>query len=557
MNISYKPPEELKSMESGILGAFLCGSQLPDFVVPEIFYNSRNRIICKAVLELKKNKITPDILTVSKHLRETGNIDNVGGAGYIASLTNDTPLESVIPYYTKTISDEYEKRRLHTMLAQSLEDLEKGKRDVSEIVNGLNTDLKNTVSTGTDNGFYFQKIGELQSKAPSWLVDRLLERNSFSCLFGDPESGKSFFAIELGACVATGTPFYGLPVKHPGPVIYIAGEGTSGLKRRFDAWSIARRVSLKDAPLYLNHGAVSLIDHSLMLPVVNALEGLVTTIKQPPALVILDTWSRVLGGDDSAPSDAAAGVAALDSLRDRFGNFAAMVIHHCGNGDKNRSRGWSGLRASVDTELIANRGADRILRLSCTKAKDTDPIEPMAFEFHTVELGIVDDDGVPVNSAVLDRIGWTSPEITENKPRGKNQTLALDVLKRIASETKGSEGNNGVSLEKWKETCKEVGLDRSQFWYAQKGLEKNGIIQTKDGSAFLGVGLDVGFRGVLYTPPNPSNVSNACTPVGNSTIPTLSNVSNASEKKANAKKSQAPPVSAPSPEAGDVGFDIW
>ena len=72
------------------------------------------------------------------------------------------------------------------------------------------------------------------------------------------------------------------------------------------------------------------------------------------------------------------------------------------------------------------------------------------------------------------------------------------------------------------------GLNRCQFFDAKEGLIKNGFIQINDGIVrCIGVGLDVGIRGLLYSPPNPSNVSNACTPVGNLSNPTLSNVSNA------------------------------
>jgi RecA-family ATPase len=199
-------------------------------------------------------------------------------------------------------------------------------------------------------GFRFERVGGMEAKASSWLVQGLLETGSFSCLFGDPGAGKSFLAIELAACVATGTPFYGLQVKHPGPVVYLAGEGRAGLVRRFRAWSIARGVPLEDAPLFLNSGAVSLIDDASMVSVVKALKSLIKELDRTPALAILDTWSRTLGGDDSAPSDAAAGVAALDALRGRFDNFAALVVHHEGH-TKGRGRGWSGLRAAVDTEF--------------------------------------------------------------------------------------------------------------------------------------------------------------------------------------------------------------
>jgi hypothetical protein len=305
-----------------------------------------------------------------------------------------------------------------------------------------------------NNGFQFVRIDSLHVRPPSWLVKGLIETDCFGCLYGDPVAGKSFIAIELSLCVATGTPFYDLPVKK-GPVIFLAGEGQPGLVRRFKAWSIARHVSINGAPLYINRGSVSLIDGDSMIPVIQALERLILEIWQPPALVILDTWSRVLGGDDSAPSDAAAGVAALDDLRARFGNFAAIVVHHEGH-TKGRGRRWSGIRVAVDVELRAERGADGIVRLECTKCTKAKDTEPMAFHFASVDLQINDDEGNAVTSAVLTPAAWTPvPEAGAKKPPiGKNQALALDVLKRLETEA----GKEPILLDRWRDECKAEGI---------------------------------------------------------------------------------------------------
>jgi hypothetical protein len=333
-----------------------------------------------------------------------------------------------------------------------------------ELIKGIRKDAV-SLESSTSGGFQFARIDSLKVRPPSWLVKGLMETDSFGCLYGDSGAGKSFLAIELAACIATGTPFYGIPAK-PGPLIYLAGEGQSGLARRFRAWSIARGVSLDGALLYTNQKPLSRIDKNSMLDVIQALERLILEIGRPPALAVLDTWSRVLGGDDSAPSDAAAGVAAFDDLCSRFGNFAALIVHHEGH-TKGRGRGWSGLRAAVDVELRAEQGIDGVVRLECTKAKDIEPIGPMAFHFSTVELGLNDDEGNMVKSAVLTPFGWTpAPEASIKKPVGKNQALAMDVLKQLSA------GNESVALDAWREACKEAGLDRSQFWYVKSGMEK-------------------------------------------------------------------------------------
>jgi hypothetical protein len=271
-----------------------------------------------------------------------------------------------------------------------------------------------TQAPDRSGGFQFERVDGMEVRASSWLVQGLLETDSFSCLFGDP-------------------------------------------------------------------GAVSLIDDVSMVSVVKALKVLIKELGRPPALAILDTWSRTLGGDDSAPSDAAAGVAALDALRGWFDNFAVLVVHHEGH-TKGRGRGWSGLRAAVDMEFRAERGKDDLLRLECTKSKDTKPVDPMAFQFVGVALGITDEEGYPFTSAVLNRVDWIPvPEATGNKPAGKNQSLALDVLKRLEAEVRENRGDEGrVSLDWWREECKTEGIVRQCFYDVRVSLEKAGKIKVQD-----------------------------------------------------------------------------
>jgi KaiC/GvpD/RAD55 family RecA-like ATPase len=394
----------------------------------------------------------------------------------VAALT-DGVFPSQIEYLTETLVKRYRDWKYETAIKFAAENI--GKKPTDWIVQDLQNKLE-AQAPDPGGGFRFERVGGMEVKASSWLVQGLLETDSFSCLFGDPGARKSFLAIELAACVATGMPFYGFEVKHPGPVIYIVGEGRTGLIRRFRTWSIARRVSLADAPLFLNSGAVSLIDDVSMVSVVKALKVLVKELGRPPVLAILDTWSRTLGGDDSAPSDAAAGVAALDALRARFDNFATLVVHHEGH-QKGRGRGWSGLRAAVDAEFRAERGKDDLLRLENTKAKDIRPVDPMAFQFAGVDLGITDEEGNPFTSAVLNTVDWTAPEAADKKPVGKNQALALDILKRLETEARKNRGEEGrVSLDWWRDECKPDGIVRQRFYDVRVSLEKAGKIKVQD-----------------------------------------------------------------------------
>ena len=432
----------------------------------------------KQFFEQLRGKGNPTAQDIRNAAAATGNIAEIIPEilSYAAGMGIDAAAELAdLTQARETANEENATREAAASLAEKSGALvtETDPEKRRELLKGIRKDV---VSLEPSNGgtFQFVRIDSLKVQPPTWLVKRLIETNSFGCLYGDPGTGKSFIGIELSSCVVTGTPFYGLPVKK-GPVIYLAGEGQSGLARRLRAWSIMRDVSLEGAAFYTNSKPLSLIDNNSMVNVVQALERLVMEIGRPPALAILDTWSRVLGGDDSAPSDAAAGVAALDDIRARFGNFAALIIHHEGH-TKGRGRGWSGLRAAVDVEFRAELGNDKVLRLECTKSKDTEPMEPMAFTFAGVELEIRNESGEPVTSAVLNRVEWKPATKTGRAPiMGKNQVIALDILK-------GLDSSGPVSMEVWRKACNSDGINKQRFYDAKKSLIEAGIIEIDNNS---------------------------------------------------------------------------
>ncbi|TXI80661.1 MAG: hypothetical protein E6Q39_02265, partial [Crocinitomicaceae bacterium] len=81
-----------------------------------------------------------------------------------------------------------------------------------------------------NNGFGLVHISDLLSdiRPTDWLIHGFFESDSMSLLFGDPAAGKSFVAIDLAACIATGKDWHGHKTKQ-GAVIYIAGEGMNGI----------------------------------------------------------------------------------------------------------------------------------------------------------------------------------------------------------------------------------------------------------------------------------------------------------------------------------------
>ena len=308
----------------------------------------------------------------------------------------------------------------------------------------------------------------------------LLERYTLALLFGDPAAGKSFAALDLAACVATGAAFHGRPVE-AGPVVYLAGEGHAGIARRLLAWSIVRRVPLDRAPLFVSTTALRLPEDAGTL--LGAVDAAVAALEAAPVLVVVDTVARHLSGDENDAREAGAFVGALDALRAHCTGATVLAVHHSGHGDKSRSRGSSAFRGAVDTELRAER-VERLLTLACTKAKDSEPFPPLAFELRTVELP--DDwqgeDGEPATSAVLVAVDVPkpAPKLTDRQAEALEKLRALFTEHRANLEAAGHDPAGArVDLDDWRDRC--AFEHRSTFARAKDGLITAGLVRGAGG----------------------------------------------------------------------------
>lgn len=315
---------------------------------------------------------------------------------------------------------------------------------------------------------------------PCWVIDGIAETDSFCVLFGDPESGKSFMAMDWACCVATGHEWKGKPVK-AGPVLYINGEGHNGVNRRLHAWSIANGVDLRTAPFFLSSTTTALTDEVARAE----FEAVVAEFIREhgkPMLVVIDTLARNFGpGDENSTQDMQRAVDTVDAIRAMTGAWC-IAIHHSGHGDKSRARGSIVLRGAADTEYRMGRmstGGDTLLE--STKMKDGAKPVPMTFRFADVELGVQDEHGHEVTSAVLIQTTHDPSEIAPTPPsaagRGKNQSKAIGVLeamyddRRKNLEASGRSGDLAhVTMLEWREACRASGMPRRRAYEVTQAL---------------------------------------------------------------------------------------
>ncbi len=230
---------------------------------------------------------------------------------------------------------------------------------------------------------------------PEYIVGGFLERRAFAMLFGEPNAGKSFVALDWACCVASGHPWLRRPVQK-GIVVYVAGEGRSGIKRRVRAWSQHNGVPLDAIDLYISDYGENFLDPEAMKETMDELRSATSQI----ALIVVDTMQRVTPGmNEDRAQEVGAFVQACDDLRDVFG-ATVLVLHHSPHKDKNRAKGSIALKGAVDFEVGLKRTSKSdVVKLICTKVKDGEPPPDMFLRFQSVELPT--EGGERVTSAVL------------------------------------------------------------------------------------------------------------------------------------------------------------
>ena len=324
----------------------------------------------------------------------------------------------------------------------------KGAFTLASILKLAQVSAKGLLAQRHRSNFALVPVGTLIAQPPEvrYLIDQMLEENSLGLYVGESQTYKSFCAIDICACIATGTKWHGRETLQ-GSVIYIAGEGHNGISRRVKAWEIQSGVSLESAPLHFSNASISMMDDVSMKVVTESVQATVAKCGIPK-LVVVDTVHRNFGGgDENSTKDWAVVFQHLDALRTCY-SCTIILVHHTGHNAGDRGRGSSSLRAGMDFEFLFSRVLGGQIRVECTKSKDSEPPAPFGFEPVITELPWQDRKGRQMTSLVLREIpvSKSQPKALSGAPR-----IALEALRRVL-KTIAPEVGDDILPRAWADT---------------------------------------------------------------------------------------------------------
>jgi hypothetical protein len=318
---------------------------------------------------------------------------------------------------------------------------------------------------------------------PHDFVEGLLGDGQLSVLFGDAKVGKSFIALDLALHVALGWTWHGRQLDR-GLVIYIAGEGAGGMKRRVEAFRKKYGIEeTANAPFALVPYTINFRDQSSINELVATIREVATQLDMPVRWIVVDTLSRAMaGGNENDSKDMGDLVRGADQVRSATGAHVSFV-HHTGKDDRKGARGHSLLRAAIDTEIEVWRseGTEGAIGVTVTKQRDLEIGRGFAFKLVSVGVG-TNARGKPLTSCVV--------EATTMKPvLNEVEQEALEILKK-----KQLEGETAyVQMADWRKAVLSAeGLlpgqtpdaKGKQWQRLRNALKKKGMIEISGGTVW-------------------------------------------------------------------------
>lgn len=114
-NTTTTPPQNIDA-EASLLGSLIIDSdsfvKIADLLSTDDFYSAQHRAIFAAMRKLHDKRSPIDVLTLSEQLKTSGELDKVGGAGYLTELTNFVPTAAHLEQYAQIVADKSVRRRL-------------------------------------------------------------------------------------------------------------------------------------------------------------------------------------------------------------------------------------------------------------------------------------------------------------------------------------------------------------------------------------------------------------------------------------------------------------
>jgi replicative DNA helicase len=158
--MDYIPPQNLAA-ERTVLASMLDSFQSTaihygcETLDQQCFYSTAHQILFRHIKEMHDREEMVDVLTLSEHLRKTGELEKVGAEPYIAEIINDLASQEHIDSHVLILQDLRDRRRIITQAHELIKSAHNPEIEIKDAVSQNSMDfifqeLKNRIVTVAD-----------------------------------------------------------------------------------------------------------------------------------------------------------------------------------------------------------------------------------------------------------------------------------------------------------------------------------------------------------------------------------------------------------------------
>ena len=257
-------------------------------------------------------------------------------------------------------------------------------------------------------------LAKLNEPGPEheFIIDEFLSVGDISVICGESQSGKSFLAIKAAMCIATGQPFFGRSIERPGLVVYQAGEGARGIKKRLRAYLKHADMDPGQAvPFELLQSPVNLYRADADTgPLIEEIKWIASEWPGVPSIILfVDTLAVAMSGADENSGKDISVVLENIARISRECRIHVCLVHHMNAGGE-KMRGHTSIRANIEQVITVKRDKVTNIRTAfLDKQRDEDDGVSFRFELMKIDLG-KNAKGKDISSCVCAPVGEKAAE---------------------------------------------------------------------------------------------------------------------------------------------------
>ncbi|MBU4031048.1 AAA family ATPase [Patescibacteria group bacterium] len=244
----YKVPPQSIEAEESLLSAILIQNEnliaVRDILDPEDFYRSAHQKIFSAILKLANQRTPIDLVTTVNCLKTNGQLEEIGGAFYLAQLVDSVPMAVNARHYAKIIKKCSTKRRIiegtNSLVKKAFEPASEIDELLADILEMQSKIMRNSAAgngaiklkmTTEDLQSYFSSLRETPFNSLNQVIEGLMV-GELTIIGGRPGMGKTALALEFLSHTA---------IDEGSPVIYCGAQMS---KPRIYARLLAQRCKI-------------------------------------------------------------------------------------------------------------------------------------------------------------------------------------------------------------------------------------------------------------------------------------------------------------------------